>query len=495
MGIIFTSKILKTENFLLKIIFICVFCIIQFTGCDKEVSVSPPDEPPPNGYLFINSNPPGSHIYLNGKERRRATPDSLTWLTTGKDTVTLKRDLYRDTSFIVNVVEGQRLSYFVDYTKNPLMKGKINCTSQPSNASIFINDSSTGLSTPNILTNILPGNYQITYKLKDHSDINSTVTVSSNNTSSLYLRLVDTTLWNYFNTENSAIITNNLSCVAVDNNNKLWIGTSGNGVIVYDGFIWNNYQAGATFIPNNSISSIAVSSINNEKWVGTAGGLVEFYGDGPNDMKVYKSPFYPFGAVYSVAANKDTLISVATDTYIVLIHNGTMDVRYPTSSNSENDVIIATTIDKQNRTWVGTRGSGVAELLDVDWNYYTQQNSGISSNQITALAEDNSGNIWVGYPSGQALANGLSFYNGTWQKFYFLPNGANTNSLYVDSKNRLWVGTNKGLVEKDGDNITTFDFDNTGLNITNVNGVVEDKSGNIWITTSDAGLFKYKGAR
>ena len=57
-------------------ILIILLFLFQNGGCEKVVSVSPPDLPPPNGYLFIDSNPQGAHIYLNGKARRRATPDS-----------------------------------------------------------------------------------------------------------------------------------------------------------------------------------------------------------------------------------------------------------------------------------------------------------------------------------------------------------------------------------------------------------------------------------
>jgi len=117
------KRILKiSKNIFLSIVTILLLALLQNSGCDKTVSVSPPDKPPPNGYIYIDSNPEGAHIYLDGKARRRKTPDSLNWLSTNTYTITLKKELYRDTSFVVNIVEGKRLNVFTDYTKNPAMR-------------------------------------------------------------------------------------------------------------------------------------------------------------------------------------------------------------------------------------------------------------------------------------------------------------------------------------------------------------------------------------
>ncbi|MCL5028100.1 MAG: hypothetical protein M1480_03665, partial [Bacteroidetes bacterium] len=52
---------------------VCLFTLIiliagiSFYSCTKDVSVSPPDAPPPNGYVYVNSYPTGFHIYLDSK--------------------------------------------------------------------------------------------------------------------------------------------------------------------------------------------------------------------------------------------------------------------------------------------------------------------------------------------------------------------------------------------------------------------------------------------
>ena len=82
------------KNFILKaaLFSLAVFSLgIMLSSCNQKVSVTPPDTPPPDGYTFVNSYPEGFQIYLNGQERRRSTPDSLTWLKPGRYQITLNR--------------------------------------------------------------------------------------------------------------------------------------------------------------------------------------------------------------------------------------------------------------------------------------------------------------------------------------------------------------------------------------------------------------------
>ncbi len=469
-------------------------CIILILGCNKTVSVSPPDKPPPNGTVFINSNPKGAIIYLNGLPQRRITPDSITWLMTGVDTITLKKTYFRDTSFVVHPVEGEKHSYFIDYAKDPLMLGQINFTSLPTNSSILLNDSGTGLVTPFTLSNLLPGIYNITYKYKNHRDNSFSVIVQSNTLTPAYAILVDTTLWEDYNTSNSQIQTDNLSCIACDQTNKFWIGTQNNGLILYDGLQWTNYVAngsiGSPRLTNNHILTVKIDA-NNVKWVGTESGLTEYIGDGPdaieNDTGVV-------GAVY--LEPNEVIYSVGPYIRILRPDVPKPTTLYPVTFNSQDYYITGITLDKGGNFWAGTRNAGIYYNTDT-WHSITTSNSSVLlSDQITAITSDESGNILVGFPARSVLANGIASFNGSsWQTYYVLPNGATTNSLYVDSKNRVWIGTTKGLVEKDGSNVSTFNYDDTGLNIANVSGVITDKYGNIWITTYDAGLFEYKGAK
>lgn len=477
------------SNFFLIILFTAE---LFFSSCNKEVSVSPPDAPPPSGFVFINSYPTGFHIYLNSKATRRATPDSLTWLTTGSYLVTLKKDLFTDYSFTVKIVEGEKKSVFIDFSKNSFQLGNIYCTSKPGNAEIFLNDSITGHFTPYTLRMILPGEYKIRYQLKNCRDAVLSVTVSSNNTSNSQAVLVDTTLWQDYTTGTSGIPTNNLTCVAVDKNNVIWLGTNGAGFISYNGTNWQSYTQGNSLLPNNSVSTIAVDN-NNLKFVGTVAGFVTFDGSNMGFYGRLAAPLPDFN-VEAFAFDKENNWYIGT-------HGGLTKKDVAgiwTNYNSESvpdKIITALTVDNNDNLWVGMKNSGIARKTPSDlWVTFNQAGYKIISDNITALAASLSGQIWAGFDQNSVFGSGLSYFDGaSWNNVYPIPASSKTNAVFIDSKNNKWVATDQGLVKfSSPSSPTLFNYDNTGLNISNVTGIAEDSFGNIWITTS-TGLYEYKG--
>ena len=123
---------------------------------------------------------------------------------------------------------------------------------------------------------------------------------------------------------------------------------------------------------------------------------------------------------------------------------------------------------------------------------------------IYCILKDKKGNIWFG-----TQAEGICRYDGktlTWFKEKGLA-GPAVLGLFEDSKGNLWFGNNgAGLFLYDGKtlrNITTekglnnADFRASGKagagTLARVYAINEDKDGNIWVGTVDAGVWKYDG--
>ena len=138
--------------------------ILTVISCDKEVSTSEPEEPPTNGFISVSSNPSNAKIYMNGRNTGSFTPDSLKWLDEGSHSITLKKVLFRDTTFNVDVVENVKNYLDIDYTKNPKMYGSIYCQTEPKGAAVFLDDSITNQVTPTTLRGLWPGDYQIKFQ-------------------------------------------------------------------------------------------------------------------------------------------------------------------------------------------------------------------------------------------------------------------------------------------------------------------------------------------
>ena len=122
------------------------------------------------------------------------------------------------------------------------MYGNLILQTQPESASISINDSALNKLTPQAIENLLPGEYEIRFSLLNHRDTEITAIVQSSQTNSYIEELRDTSEWVDYQVFNSAIQTNSLTSITLDNMNIKWIGTLDAGLIKYDEISFVNYK-------------------------------------------------------------------------------------------------------------------------------------------------------------------------------------------------------------------------------------------------------------
>ncbi len=140
-----------------------------------------PVEPRPenSGKLYVESNPGGASIFLNGKNTGFVTPDTVPYLNQGNYYLTLKLKLYKDSSETITLQKDKTTSLYFDYISNPSMRGELYVDSNPLGAKIFINDSSSEKVTPAALGNFLPGQYTVKLERNGYWFSESTVLISS----------------------------------------------------------------------------------------------------------------------------------------------------------------------------------------------------------------------------------------------------------------------------------------------------------------------------
>lgn len=118
----------------------------------------------------------------------------------------------------------------------------------------------------------------------------------------------------------------------------------------------------------------------------------------------------------------------------------------------------------------------------------------ISSSLINYVYQDKKGFIWI------ATEYGLNQFDGN-QFISFKHNKSDSNSLcnnyvrtiFEDSRNTLWVGTMTGLMiyNRDTDSFTSIHLYREGnLVKPHVTRIIERSNGEIWIATSNEGIFK-----
>jgi ligand-binding sensor domain-containing protein len=479
-----------------KLILIIGLLTLFLSGihCQKEVSVSPDQPSVHKGVIYIGSNPTNAKIYLNDKNTGKVTPDSLRWLETGKYKLTLKLKNWSDSLFYVSVNEIRKDSLYIDFTKNVSMCGTLEIKTTPAGATILINSENSGKVTPAVISNLLPGRYNIGLLKERYWYDTVNVNIISRKTTTIQKVLADTAVWIVYNKFNSAIPSNSILSVAVDKNNIKWIGTSGEGLVSFDDKVWKVFNISNSPLPDNSVNVVYVDRFNN-KWIGTLNyGLVKY--DGVNWILYnVNNSGLPSNTIWGIAEDLNGDLWVATYNKGLAVFNG-INWKVYNSSNTglPIDYISAITIDKSGNKWIGTPANGIVKFDGINWSIYNSGN-GWMPDIITALGTDDAGNIWAGITHFSNYTGGLYKFGEAkgWELFssYF----SDRISCIVNSENRLWIGSYDngfGLIEGRFIYRDFYNGSNSPIQNNIVNSIVIDATGNKWIGTGSDGLMKFK---
>jgi hypothetical protein len=145
-------------------------------------------------------------------------------------------------------------------------------------------------------------------------------------------------------------------------------------------------------------------------------------------------------------------------------------------------------VDNNSNKWVGFRtitsgtniaNAGLVKYDNSSWTLYNQASSpAFPSNWVTALAKDNSGNIWIG-----TADVGLVKFDGTSFTVYNTSHGLPTNSITCIETiaNQVYIGTTAGLSRFDGATFTNYNVANGTLPDNNITCIKAETSNLIWL--------------
>ncbi len=278
---------------------------------------------------------------------------------------------------------------------------------------------------------------------------------------------------------------NNILTVYTDAFNKIWFGTLAGGVNIFDG------RGFANISTNDGLKSNTIWCIYQDKegyyWFGTTNGPARYN----SVSRILETPFPELHTfiIYAVLQDKDKKLYFGTDKGIY-IYDGKSLTQISVAEGLSNEKVRVLFQDLQGRIWVGTL-KGV---------YYLDGNRAVSFDEayklpkapITSIIQDRSGNILIStYDFGvirynpRLQANPVTLLN----RRSGLPNERILFN-FLDSRNKLWLGTPEGVDCIDWDNylqqgkLKNIHYDKTnGYLGVESNAAAEDSSGNIWFAT------------
>ncbi len=279
--------------------------------------------------------------------------------------------------------------------------------------------------------------------------------------------------------------------IAIDDNDKKWIGTYHEGVVCIEDGVWTSYTKESDGLGDNVVWSIAVD-LKGVIWCGTrsrAGGeqwtdyicISCFDGEKWTQFYRFDEEWDTFDEVHSIAVDNNNVKWFGTKQGVTRYDDNTWS-RFTTSDGLPDNYIYSLAVDKNNLVWAFT-GGNICSFDGEKWSKYPNEKTGIKST-CYCIAVDNLNNKWFGVEEGV-----IKFENNTWTKYADTIPGYNdlddpgVEVIVFNNDNDIWCFSDggEGIYSFDG---TTWKSHKNPFE-GEINDAAVDHNNKIWCT----GLF------
>lgn len=300
-----------------------------------------------------------------------------------------------------------------------------------------------------------------------------------------------------------------------DSKGFIWIATQ-DGLNRFDGHnfrVFKNSSSNVSSLSNNFILSMCDDGVGN-LWLGTDGGGLNVF-DKSTEKTTRINLGHDFRFIYSLVLNGNEILVGSERGGIMAVDIKTKKSRsYLDDKALGTDYVQSLYIQDNRYLWIGTGDNGllVQDMKTGDVHTFKQAdhiNNPLASDIIWCITGNKAGDIWVATNAGLFKIWGR-FGSYKFDRLINDPSNRgsiNSNSVrtvYITSKNNILVGTSgSGLtIIRDHpvqgryiyNHYQASDYIPNSLAENNVNCLLEDSSGCIWIGTSN-GLSRYDPAK
>lgn len=159
---------------------------------------------------------------------------------------------------------------------------------------------------------------------------------------------------------NNSPLTSAPTCLKQDLYGNLWVGTTENGLLYYNGVLWSYFNTANSSIPANSVNDIDIDGFGNI-WITTQNNLSRFDGNTWTHWNSQNTPMiYKLSNLEIDSANRIWMISHNYSTYKVVSFDGSNWTSWNHTNSPLSDVFLRTLfIDGNDNVWITTDGTGV----------------------------------------------------------------------------------------------------------------------------------------
>jgi len=279
---------------------------------------------------------------------------------------------------------------------------------------------------------------------------------------------------------------------------------------------------------SNRIHDIYFSN-NNEIWLGTWGnGLIRFNFNKKSKVLNSKNYGIPDNEIYMISEDSKSDLWIFTfGGGICRLKNNELQIFNKSNSDLGHNFIYNFHIDSQDNIWAGTWGDGLNYFNGKKWKKisdfdkkipykvpsvlvvndkiyigsidglflkeknklkeFSLANSQLFKDSIYKLLKGRNNEIWLGYKT-----RGIAWYNGKTWKYFEQSKQLSSYDLALDSKDNLWIAAyGTGLAKFDGNTWTIFTPENSPVSDEYIFCAEVDKNDNVWAGTSQKGIVIY----
>ena len=269
---------------------------------------------------------------------------------------------------------------------------------------------------------------------------------------------------------------------------QVWFASNDNGLYCLENEKIQNISI-ENGLPGNLILTIFRDS-NRNIWLGSMGNGLTLW-RGKALVHFTREQGLPGQKVLAVKNAPDGKLWVGTDEKgLALLHfqNDLMNAQYfDKNQGFISKQVISLDIDNYGDLLFGTRGDGMARFINGRFHYLSSADG---------LADNNTNRVYQGPNGSIYVATDLGFNEVTNNKIYAISEddgliNSEVQTIISDKKGNIWMGTLGGLAFFQATTKTYRDFnEEEGLFDLKVHCLVADKFDNIWIGTSN-GIYKY----
>lgn len=298
----------------------------------------------------------------------------------------------------------------------------------------------------------------------------------------------------------------NPQSILIEKNGKVWIGTNGNGLFLYD----KHSDSFTQFLGNQHDDTLEGEHIftmcdyGDEIIIGIHEGKLQKFNKLKNTLENFDIPEIQNKIIRHIVrfdndiwAGTESGLFVINEINRTLIHLEKDPIRPYALSDNRIEKIYK---DRENGIWIATNAGGVNYLpqraIQFEQFIPLYDQKSISSSQIRELRESPAGNIWIATEDA-----GVNIFNPATKEFRQIRNFTNPEfpvlGIHI-RKDEAWIGHFKNgldIIEIPSLEKKHYSGKQLGLNESSVSAILEDRHGNTWIGNMWGMFFAPEGSK